>query len=117
MLVLYTYELATRLTGSGVTVNAVQPGFVATRFGRNSGSRLYALKWTLRRPFQISVKKGAETPLYLATSDEVEGVTGKYFSKKQEIQTAPTSYDQLLQKRLWEKTVELLRARGRYPVA
>ena len=108
MLTMYTYELATRLQSSDVAVNVVQPGFVATRLGRNSGSRLSALGFTLMRPFQISAKKGAETSIYLAVSDEVEGVTGKCFSKKRETQTASTSYDRQLQKRLWEKTVELL---------
>jgi len=108
MLVLYTYSLAMRLAGSGVTVNVVQPGFVATRLGRNSGSRLYALGFTLMRPFQISARKGAETSVYLAASAEVEGVTGKCFSQKREVQTASATYDQHLQTRLWAKTVDLL---------
>lgn len=108
MLVMYTYTLATCLAGSGVTVNVVHPGFVATRLGRNSGSRLYGLGFTLMRPFQLSAKEGAETSVYLAASEEVEGVTGKCFAKKREVQTAPASYDQHLQTRLWAKTVDLL---------
>jgi NAD(P)-dependent dehydrogenase (short-subunit alcohol dehydrogenase family) len=108
MLVLYTYTLATRLAGSGVTVNVVQPGFVATRLGRNSGSRLYGLGFALMRPFQISARMGAETSVYLAASEAVEGVTGKCFAKKREVQTASASYDQSLQTRLWAKTMDLL---------
>jgi retinol dehydrogenase-12 len=109
MLVLYTYTLTMRLAGSDVTGNGAQPGFAATRLGRNSGSRLYGLGFALMRPFQISARKGAETSVYLAASEAVEGVTGKCFAKKREVQTAPASYDQSLQTRLWAKTMDLLK--------
>ena len=109
MVAMYTYELARRLEGTGVTVNGVLPGFVRTNLGRNSGSLLYTLEYLIVRPFQISAKKGAETSVYLASSDEVEGVTGKCFSKMHETTTSQISYDQQTQKRLWDKTVELLK--------
>ena len=108
MVILYTYELARRLEGTGVTVNAVLPGFVATNLGRNSGSRLSSLMFRLVRPFQISAKKGAETSVYLASSSEVEGVTGKCFSKIKETRTSPTSYTQKIQTLLWDATTKLL---------
>ena len=57
---------------------------------------------------QISAKKGAETSVYLASSDEVRGVTGKCFAKKKESATCPASYDESLQKRLWNETATLL---------
>jgi len=57
---------------------------------------------------QINAKKGAETSVYLASSDEVKYVTGKCFAKKKEIATCPASYDESLQKRLWNETVALL---------
>jgi NAD(P)-dependent dehydrogenase (short-subunit alcohol dehydrogenase family) len=109
MVMMYTYELARRLEGTGVTANVVLPGFAATNLGRNSGSLLYSLEYLIVRPFQISAKKGAETSVYLASSDEIEGVTGKCFSKLHETTTSRISYDQQIQKRLWDKTVELLK--------
>lgn len=108
MLLMFTHELARRLEGTDVTVNAVQPGFVATNLGKDSGNLRQSITFGLMRPFQISAKKGAETSVYLASSEEVKNVTGKCFAKKQETATAPVSYDQELQKRLWNKTVELL---------
>jgi hypothetical protein len=63
----------------------------------------------LVRPMQISPKKGAETSVYAASSDEIKNVTGKCFAKKQEVSTAPISYDQGLQEKLWNRSLELLR--------
>ena len=108
MITMYTYELARRLEGTGVTANVVRPGFAATNLGRNSGSLLLSLSYKMVRPIQISAKKGAETPVFLASAQEVEGVTGKCFSKMQETDTSALSYDQQVQRRLWDATVELL---------
>ena len=96
------------LDNTGVTVNVVLPGFVATKLGRNSGNRLSSLMFRLVRPFQISAKKGAETSVYLASSSEVEDMTGKCFSKLKETRTSPTSYDQKIQTSLWDATIKLL---------
>jgi NAD(P)-dependent dehydrogenase (short-subunit alcohol dehydrogenase family) len=109
MLTTYTYELSRRLQGTGVTVNVVEPGFVATNLGNNSGSRLYSLAFLIARPFQISAKKAAETHVYLASSPKVDGVTGKCFSELKETTTAQASYDQQTQRRLYDTTLELLR--------
>ncbi len=108
MLVMHTYELAERLKGSGVTVNAVMPGFVATNLGKNSGSRRSAIMFALVRPMQISARKGAETSVHLASSNKVKGVTGKCFAKRTETSTCSTSHDRELRKRLWDRTMELL---------
>lgn len=108
MLTTCTYELARRLEGTGVTVNVVEPSFVATDLGRNSGSRLISLAFSIMRPLQISAKKGAETPVYLASSPDLESVTGKCFSKLKEITTARVSCDQQIQRQLWNATIELL---------
>lgn len=108
MLTMYTYELAERLQNTGVTVNVVEPGFVATKIGRNSGSGLLSLAYATMRPFQISAKKGAETIVYLSSAAEVEGATGKCFSKLRETTTAQVSYDQQMRKHLWDVTVSLL---------
>jgi retinol dehydrogenase 14 len=108
MLMLWTYELSRRLAGSGVTVNVLMPGFVATNLGKNSGSLRSSIMFSIVRPMQISAKKGAETSVYLASSDEVRDVSGKCFSKKKEVETCPVSNDQEQQRRLWNETVRLL---------
>jgi len=108
MLMMFTYELSRKLEGTGVTVNVLMPGFVATNLGKNSGSLSSAIMFTLVRPMQISAKKGAETSVYLASSDEVKEVTGKCFSKSKEVETCPVSYDREAQERLWNETVQLL---------
>jgi retinol dehydrogenase-14 len=108
MLLMFTYELARRLDGQGVTANAVLPGFVATNLGRNSGSRLQSLLFGLMRPFQISAQEAAKTLVYLASSKEVEGVTGKCFGKMKEVKTSEVSYDRKTQKILWSASARLL---------
>jgi NAD(P)-dependent dehydrogenase (short-subunit alcohol dehydrogenase family) len=108
MLMMFTYELSRRLHGTGVTANVVMPGFVATNLGKNSGSFSSAVMFTLVRPMQISAKKGSETSVYLASSDEVKEVTGKCFAKKREVETFPASYDIEAQHRLWNETIQLL---------
>ncbi|MCL5035174.1 MAG: SDR family oxidoreductase [Bacteroidetes bacterium] len=99
--VLFTYELARRLDGTGVTANCMEPGAVYSNFYNNSGFglRLFAslFGWTMRTP-----EKGAETVIYLASSPEVEGVTGKYFKDKKELPSSGVSTDPALSKRLWE---------------
>ncbi|MGD8753950.1 MAG: SDR family oxidoreductase, partial [Anaerolineales bacterium] len=91
--VLFTYELSRRLQGSNVTVNAVHPGFVATNIGKNNGwlARLFVDLW---HRTALPVDKGAETVIYLATSNDVEGVSGKYFVKKKAVKSDQVSYDE-----------------------
>jgi NAD(P)-dependent dehydrogenase (short-subunit alcohol dehydrogenase family) len=110
MLSLYTYELAERLRGSGVTANIALPGFVATNLGRNSGSLRSSIIFKLVRPMQISPQRGAETSVYLATSDGVKDVTGRCFAKGAETSSCPM-HDQELQRELWHRTMELLKLR------
>lgn len=109
MLMMFTYELSRRLAGTGVTVNVLMPGFVATNLAKNSGSLRSAIMFTMVRPMQISAKKGAETSVYLASADEVKNVSGKCFAKKKEATTCPVSYDAIVQERLWSETVKLLK--------
>jgi len=108
--VMFTYELARRLEGSAVTTTALHPGVVATNFG-NSGGPL--LRWGIRlvRPFFISASKGARTSVHLATSPEVEGVSGKYFDNEREILSSPASYDEAAQRRLWAESERLTETR------
>jgi NAD(P)-dependent dehydrogenase (short-subunit alcohol dehydrogenase family) len=108
MLMMFTYELAKRLKATGVTTNVLLPGFVATSLGKNSGSLSSSIMFKMVRPMQVNAKKGAETSVYLASSDEVKDVSGKCFAKKKEVTTCPASYDEEIQKRLWNKTESIL---------
>jgi NAD(P)-dependent dehydrogenase (short-subunit alcohol dehydrogenase family) len=96
--VLFTYELARRLEGTGVTANCLHPGPVATGLFRNLPKPIEALI----KLVTISPDKGAETSVYLASSPEVEGATGKYFAKKRERRTSKESYNEEAAHRLWE---------------
>ena len=104
--VLFTYELARRLEGTGVTVNALHPGFIATGFARNTGA-LYNFGMSLIGPFIRKPEQGAQTSIYLACSPEVEGVTGKYFVDCKPVRSSPLSYDQSLAEKLWQVSLEL----------
>ena len=104
--VLFTYELARRLEGTGVTANALHPGLVATNFLTNNGRLGHFLAFFMRIR-GMSSAKGARTSIYLASSDEVEGVSGLYFEKERAVRSAPASYDQAAAARLWEISAEL----------
>jgi NAD(P)-dependent dehydrogenase (short-subunit alcohol dehydrogenase family) len=105
--VLFTYELARKLTGTGVTVNCVHPGFVHTRFAYNREKNRPNFMMFLLRPFMISPARGAETVIYLAASPEVENVTGKYFYKRRAKASSRVSYDLGDAERLWEVSTRL----------
>jgi NAD(P)-dependent dehydrogenase (short-subunit alcohol dehydrogenase family) len=107
--VLFTYELARRLAGTGVAANAVHPGFVATNFGRQNRSLTALLFRALQRVVALSPEQGADTVIYLATSPEVEGVTGQYFVKRRAVRSSPASYDVQAAQRLWQLSAELAR--------
>jgi NAD(P)-dependent dehydrogenase (short-subunit alcohol dehydrogenase family) len=106
--VLFTYELARRLAGTGVTANVLHPGFVATGFGHNSSKMMSLAMSMIQRLFALTPEQGAETMIYVATSPEVEGVTGKYFDKNKAVQSSPQSYDEAGARRLWEISESLV---------
>lgn len=103
---LFTFELARRLAGSGVTATAVHPGWVATRFAENNMRGLLAVLRPFYRLYQrctaISPEQGADTLVWLTSAAEVEGVTGKYFRDRSERTPTPTACDAALAQRLWE---------------
>ncbi len=107
---LFTYELARRLKGSRVTVNAVNPGSAATNLGSDNGWLRGWLRVKLRNLFKgylISAEEGAKSSIYLATSPELEGVTGRYFLHCKEVPSSVASYDQATADRLWRVSEEL----------
>ncbi|MFL5589596.1 MAG: SDR family oxidoreductase [Ktedonobacteraceae bacterium] len=106
--VLFTYELAGRLQGTGVTANCLHPGFVATHFGQRDAGPAFRLLVKLIGSFGTSPQEGAKTSIYLASSPEVEGVTGKYFVKSIPKRSAAISYDESLQRQLWEQSAKLV---------
>jgi NAD(P)-dependent dehydrogenase (short-subunit alcohol dehydrogenase family) len=102
-LVLSTYELARRLAGTGVTVNCLHPGMITSTFDINLG-RLLDVGVRLMKPFTLNVDQGAQTTIFLATSPEVDGVSGKYFDKKKSKRSSSRSYDEKVAQELWEIT-------------
>lgn len=109
-LVLFTYELARRLEGTGVTANAVHPGGIATNLmsGRESSFARSFLR-VISSPFLGSPEKGASPSIYLASSSAVDGVTGRYFDKLEEKRSSEKSYDEEVGKKLWQVGVDLTR--------
>lgn len=108
MNILFAYELAHRLEAEGahVTSNALHPGMVATGFGRNNGG-LARFVMNLLKPFSLTPEQGADTPIYLATSPEVEDVSGKYFENKEQKPSSSASMRREDQARLWAISEEL----------
>lgn len=99
---LFTHELARRLEGTGVTVNCLHPGVIRTNLLRG-----FSVLAPLVFPFMTSPQKGAETSIYLASSPEVESVSGKYFIKSKEARLPEGTDDQAAARRLWEVSEQL----------
>lgn len=107
---MFTYELARRLRGTGVTVNALHPGMVTTNIGRNNG-----WLWRIGKPIgdryfgfkYVTAAEGAQTVVYLARSPEVEEVTGGYFDNQKPAESSAASRDEAAAARLWQICEEL----------
>jgi NAD(P)-dependent dehydrogenase (short-subunit alcohol dehydrogenase family) len=107
--VLFTYELARRLKGTGVTANCMHPGVVGTNLFNHIGGIAGKIV-RLFTPFMRTPEKGADTIIWLASSPEVEGITGKYFVDRKERATNPESYDTAIAVRLWEVSERMCRS-------
>jgi NAD(P)-dependent dehydrogenase (short-subunit alcohol dehydrogenase family) len=103
---IFTYELARRLEGSGVTANALHPGSVATGIGQQQ-SLVRLLLRAVHAFGAKSPREGAETSIYLASSPDVAGVTGKYFVDKRPVSSSSASYDEQIAERLWAASEEM----------
>ena len=98
---LFSYELARRLAGTGVTANVLEPGFVKTNMA-------VPFPFSLFSAMRVSAEQGAQPAIYLASSPDVEGVSGKYFSHKGvETNSSKVSYDESIARRLWQISAEL----------
>ncbi len=108
--VLFTYELADRLTNNNISTFAVDPGGVATNFARNNGLKFWIkhLGYYFLKRQLISPQKASETVVYLASSPNVRGQSGKYYFDMKERNSSPLSYDKSMQKKLWEMSEQLV---------
>jgi NAD(P)-dependent dehydrogenase (short-subunit alcohol dehydrogenase family) len=104
---LFVYELARRLEGSGVTVNAVNLGLVHTNICMDSGWLIGTVKRMMDRFSGLSPEEGADTGVWLASSPDVEGVAGRYFQRRHMVRSSRASYDVAAQQRLWRISEEL----------
>ena len=106
--VMFTFELARRLEGTGVTATVLHPGVVRTSFGQEDSGRWMRLMLPVARPFMKSPEEGAATSIHLASSPSVEGVTGQYFASSRPREASRASYDTGAAARLWEVSAELV---------
>lgn len=107
---MFAFELARRLEGTGVTSNAVHPGSVRTGWGRGESSGVFRFAVKLATPFLTTPEKGARTSIHLASAPEVEGVTGKYFVRSKPAKPSRGARDEAAQRRLWEVSEGLVGA-------
>ena len=106
--VMFTYELARRLAGTGVTATVLHPGVVRTSFGAEDQSAFFRILTPLMRPFMKTPAKGAATSIYLASSPEVEGVSGQYFANSKPKKSNRAAYDTDAAARLWQLSADLV---------
>jgi len=104
----FTYELARHFSNQKITVNAMNPGLVATNVGQAAGGLTAKIKGLVDKIAGITPEEGAQTIIYLATSPEVTGVTGRYFVKEKSIPSSKTTYDLDFCQRLWDVSEGLI---------
>lgn len=105
--VYFTYELAKRLRGTGVTANCLNPGVVATDFGREYTGFKGLMAKKLLRPFMKTPEQGARTSIYVASSPDLEEVSGKYFADSKQKRSSKLSYDESISRQLWKISEEM----------
>jgi len=106
--VLFTYELARRLEASAVTANALHPGVVSTSFGAEDPGGVQRLFLPLMRPFMKTPAQGAATSIHLASSPDLDQVTGRFFANSKPKESSKRSYDQATAARLWQVSTDLV---------
>jgi retinol dehydrogenase 14 len=111
--VMFTGELAGRLAGTGVTATALHPGVTSTAFGSEDTARGWGPLIAIMRRFMQTPERGAQTSIYLASSADVEGVTGRYFTGHATRKSHPTSYEPSITARLWRVSADLVASPAR----
>ncbi len=107
--ILFTRELARRWDDTGITANALHPGFVASRFGRDGdGGRLTGMVFPLLKPFALTPEQGAQTQVYVASAPELAGITGGYWVKSAPASPSAAAQDDAAAARLWEVSEQLI---------
>jgi retinol dehydrogenase 14 len=106
--IMFTNELARRLEGTGVTATAVHPGVVRTNFGAEDQARFFAAISGAVRPLLKTPAHGAQTPVYLASSPDMEGVTGQFFANRKPKTANKIAYDTGMTARLWQVSADLV---------
>jgi retinol dehydrogenase-14 len=106
--VMFTYELARRLAGTGVTATAVHPGMTNTSFSGEDPSPIFAPLVMVMRPFMQKPDRGADTPVYLSSSPDAEGLTGMYFANRRPKRSNKSTYDLDATARLWRMSADLV---------
>jgi len=106
--VMFTYELARRLKGTGVTATVLHPGVARTDFGAEDQAPFFAVMSPLVRPFMKAPARGAATSIYLASSADVDGMTGQYFANRKPKTSNKSSYDTVAAARLWQLSADLV---------
>ncbi len=104
---MFTYELARRLDGTGVTATVLHPGVVRTSFGAEDQAAYFAVMSRVARLFMKTPAQGAVTSIYLASSPEVEGITGRYFANRKPKTASKAAYDTAAANRLWQTSAGL----------
>ena len=104
--ILFTLELANQLKNTTVTTNSLHPGVVNSNFGGNS-SMFWQAMVAMARPFMVSIEKGAETSIFLASSDQVNQISGRYFVRKKQRRPSDEANNIEIAKKLWEVSLAL----------
>jgi NAD(P)-dependent dehydrogenase (short-subunit alcohol dehydrogenase family) len=104
---MFVYALARRLNGTAMTVNGAHPGIIRSNLGRDAKGALKVADFVLNR-FVPGPEVGADTPAWLASAPEVDGVTGRFFVKRKQVTTAPHTTDQARCDRLWDESARLV---------
>jgi retinol dehydrogenase-14 len=106
--VMFTYELARRLDGAGVTATVLHPGVVRTSFSAEDQPAPMAVLIRVARPIMKTPAQGAVTSIYLASSPEVEGITGRYYANRKPKTSSTASYNTTAAARLWQASADLV---------
>lgn len=106
---LFSYELARRVAGTGITSNALSPGWVASEIWKKVNPWLTPLLDPIMQRIGLTPQEGAQTSIYLATSPDMEDKTGGYYIKKRPVLSSPASYDLDSARRLWEISADLVK--------